>query len=223
MYKIETHLHTAYVSKCGWLGATPLIKAYSNAGYSAIAITDHYNRDTFNYTRTDLSTKGSKAEIFLDGYYRLKDEAEAHGIIIYEGAELRFDESNNDFLLFGYHHELLADPEAIIKMGLEKFRKLCVDDGAVLIQAHPFRKKCTPAPPELIDGLEVLNLNPRHENQNDLAAEYAQKHGLLMIGGSDCHRPGDEALCGIISETLPKDTFEFAKLLRSRNYSVFGK
>ena len=29
MYKIETHLHTTYISHCGWLGAQAIMKAYS--------------------------------------------------------------------------------------------------------------------------------------------------------------------------------------------------
>ena len=48
MYKIETHLHTTYISHCGWLGAQAIMKAYSAAGYDAICVTDHYNRDTFD-------------------------------------------------------------------------------------------------------------------------------------------------------------------------------
>ena len=32
MYKIETHLHTTYISHCGWLGAQAIMKAYSAAG-----------------------------------------------------------------------------------------------------------------------------------------------------------------------------------------------
>ena len=62
MYRIETHLHTAYVSRCGWLGAQALIRMYAAGGYSAICVTDHYNRDTFDYLETDLSAPGSRAD-----------------------------------------------------------------------------------------------------------------------------------------------------------------
>ena len=67
MYKIETHLHTTYISHCGWLGAQAIMKAYSAAGYDAICVTDHYNRDTFDYIEMDLSTPGSKTRDFLLG------------------------------------------------------------------------------------------------------------------------------------------------------------
>ena len=165
MYKIETHLHTTYISHCGWLGAQAIMKAYSAAGYDAICVTDHYNRDTFDYIEMDLSTPGSKTRDFLLGYHRLKREGEKYGIRVYAGAELRFDGSPNDYLLYGFHDELLADPERVMSEGLEAFAPKYRADGALLIQAHPFRGKCTPAPAELLDGVEVLNLNPPRQPQ----------------------------------------------------------
>ena len=44
--------------------------------------------------------------------------------------------------------------------------------------------------------------------------------GKPMTAGSDCHRPGDECRSGILSDTLPKDGFEFARLIRSGNYRL---
>lgn len=220
MYKIETHLHTTYISRCGWLGAQALARAYAAAGYAAICVTDHYNRECFDYAEIDLTAPGSKADAFLLGYRRLKREAALHGILVYEGAELRFDESENDYLLYGFHHDLIADPDALIRGGLAAFAPKCRADGALLVQAHPFRKKCTPAPAAYLDGVEVLNLNPRHDSRNDQARAYAEQHGLLLTAGSDCHRPGDEGVSGILSETLPRDGFEFAALLRSGRYTL---
>ena len=62
LYKIETHLHTTYISHCGWLGAQAILKAYAAAGYAAICVTDHYNRACFDYADIDLTTPGSKTE-----------------------------------------------------------------------------------------------------------------------------------------------------------------
>ena len=53
MYKIEPHLHTKHVSKCGWLYAEELAKGYHEAGYAAIAVTDHYNVNTWEYLGID--------------------------------------------------------------------------------------------------------------------------------------------------------------------------
>ena len=107
MYRIETHLHTAYISRCGWMSAQALIKSYAAAGYDAICVTDHYNRECFDYADIDLTQPGSKTDAFLLGFRRLQREAAGYGIRIYEGAELRFDGSENDYLLYGFSHDLL--------------------------------------------------------------------------------------------------------------------
>ena len=220
MYRIETHLHTTYISHCGWLGAQAIMKYYSACGYDAICVTDHYNRECFDYADIDLTTPGSKTQAFLLGYHRLKREAEKYNIRMYAGAELRFDGSDNDYLLYGFHDELLADPDRVMREGLAAFAPQYRADGALLVQAHPFRKKCTPAPAEYLDGIEVLNLNPRHDSHNDLALAYAKEHHLIMTAGSDCHRPGDQGTTGILSDTLPEDSFGLADLLRSGNYTI---
>ena len=220
MYRIATHLHTTYISRCGWLGAEAIMKYYTACGYDAICVTDHYNRECFDYAEIDLTTPGSKTQAFLQGYHRLKREAEKYNIRVYAGAELRFDGSDNDYLLYGFHDELLADPDRVMREGLAAFAPQYRADGALLVQAHPFRKKCTPAPAEYLDGIEVLNLNPRHDSHNDLALAYAKEHHLIMTAGSDCHRPGDQGTTGILSDTLPEDSFGLADLLRSGNYTI---
>ena len=156
MYRIETHLHTTYISHCGWLGAQAIMKYYSACGYDAICVTDHYNRECFDYADIDLTTPDSKTQAFLLGYHRLKREAEKYNIRVYAGAELRFDGSDNDYLLYGFHDELLADPDRVMREGLAAFAPQYRADGALLVQAHPFRKKCTPAPAEYLDGIEVM-------------------------------------------------------------------
>ncbi|MCD8010554.1 MAG: PHP domain-containing protein [Lachnospiraceae bacterium] len=220
MYRIETHLHTTYSSKCGWLEAEELIAGYKAAGYSGIVVTDHFNRTTFDYLQIDLASEEDKVHPFLEGYHRMKEEGRKQGIQIYKGAELRFDECNNDYLLFGYHNELLRNPEEIFRMGIAAFAPICRAAGAVLIQAHPYRRGCTPAIACYLDGVEVLNGSPRHDSHNDRAAEYAEQFGLIGTAGSDCHRPEDIGVTGILVEHLPENSIELAHLLRSGKFSL---
>lgn len=222
MHKIETHLHTNHVSKCGWLTAEELIAGYKAAGYDAIVVTDHYNRTTFEYLGIDTRAPGDKVGAFLDGYRRMAELGEREGIRVFKGAELRFDESENDYLLYGYADELLEDPEALFRMGIAAFSPIARGQGALLVQAHPYRKKCTPAIACYLDGVEVRNQNPRHANFNELAVEYAQQYGLLGLAGSDCHRTEDIATTGILAAELPGDSFGMARLIRSRNYTLIG-
>ena len=93
---------------------------------------------------------------------------------------------------------------------------------ALIIQAHPYRRKCTPAIACYLDGVEVMNRNPRHENHNDRAEEYAAQFGLLRLGGSDCHRPEDIGLGGILTRELPEDGGALARLIREGRYTVIG-
>lgn len=222
MFLIETHLHTNHSSECGHLTAAEVAKAYQEAGYAALAVTDHYNRDTFRYLGVDTAGPGDKVGAFLTGYRLLKEECDRRGLVLYQGAELRFDECCNDYLLYNYPEELLAEPEKVFRMGIAAFAPLAREAGALLIQAHPYRRKCTPAFACYLDGVEVLNLNPRHDSRNDRAQEYAVLHGLLRTGGSDCHRSEDVGAGGIQAEVLPEDTAGFAALLRSGNYTIIG-
>lgn len=222
MYKIETHLHTNHVSKCGWLDAAALAEGYARAGYAAVAVTDHYNRDTFDYLNIDTTRPGDVVTPFLDGFRRLEEECAKRGLKVYKGAELRFDECYNDYLLYNYPDELLAEPEKIFHLGIAAFAPLAREAGALLIQAHPYRKKCTPAIACYLDGLEVRNLNPRHENYNQRAEEYAAQFGLRRLGGSDCHRTEDIGAGGILTEELPEDGAALVRLIREGRYAVIG-
>ena len=221
-YRIETHLHTNHVSTCGWLDAATLAEGYARAGYAALAVTDHYNRDTFARLGIDPAAPGDVTPAFLDGFCRLEAECAKRGITVYKGAELRFDECDNDYLLFNYPDELLARPGEVFHMGIAAFAPLAREAGALIVQAHPYRKKCTPAFACYLDGVEVCNRNPRHENHNERAEEYAALHGLLRTGGSDCHRAEDIGQGGILAEELPEDDAALVRLLRSGEYTIIG-
>ena len=222
MYKVETHLHTTHVSQCGHMRAAEIVQAYKAAGYSALIVTDHYNRTTFDYLGIDPAAPGDKIGAFLDGFRRVREEGAKVGLRVFKGAELRFDESENDYLLYGWRDDLLAEPDQIFRMGIAAFAPLARSQGALLIQAHPYRAGCTPAIACYLDGVEVLNSNPRHESYNARAAEYAAQFGLIATSGSDCHRPEDVGLAGIEMEKLPSDSMQMSRMLRSRNYRLLG-
>jgi hypothetical protein len=115
------------------------------------------------------------------------------------GMELRFDENLNDYLVYGLTRNSQIE-QKLYRLGLKGFRKLTAGSGIVIVQAHPFRFGMIPASPELIDGIEVYNGNPRHDSKNRQAFEHAEAKGLKMISGSDFHRIGDEARGGVIVE-----------------------
>lgn len=223
MFKIETHLHTLYTSSCAIISAKEIVDGYLAAGYSGLIVTDHYSRDTFRHLHTDTTAGQDKVDAFLAGYRMVKQEGEKRGLKVYRGAEVRFDGSWNDYLLYGYSDALLQNPEEIFTMGVEAFYERCQADGAILIHAHPYRNGGNPTTPMALDGVEVCNANHDHEERNELALEFAQKYDLLQTAGSDCHGPKQVGNAGIEVEHLPADENELVELLRSRNYKLFGK
>lgn len=223
MFKIETHLHTNLSSACGQLSPRQIAEGYHAAGYSGLIVTDHFNRDTFRFLGVDTQGVQDKLAAFLTGYRELLREGEALGLKIYRGAEVRFDGSWNDYLLYGYSDRLLQDPEAIFTMGVERFYERVKADGALLIHAHPFRNGGIPTAAAALDGVEVLNTNRHHDNRNELALRFAREHGLLETAGSDCHETAHIGNGGILMEKLPKTDEELVVLLRSGNYKLFGE
>jgi predicted metal-dependent phosphoesterase TrpH len=220
MYKIETHLHTSHSSPCGKVDADTIARLYAEAGFHGILVTDHF----FHYTCRPHCWNipyQDYFKVFIEGYHRLCKAAEPYGLKIYRGAEVRFDENFNDYLLLDYPDELLSDPLSVFSMGLEKFSPLCRQTGALLIQAHPFRDKNTPADPALVDGYEVKNASPRAANNNHLTAEFIAQHpDKLQLCGSDFHRVEDVGCGGIVTDSLPENTHRLAQLLRSKAYTL---
>lgn len=221
IYRIETHMHTVHTSSCGHLTADELVKAYVDAGFDAVCVTDHFNRATVKYLDIDLNSPDAWKPFFY-GYDQVCKAAEGTGLIVIRGAEVRFDGSENDYLVYGFDpKDLLGEPNAVMSGTLAQFKEKCDEKGAVIIQAHPFRDGCYPSPAEYLHGVEILNLHPRQNNNNSKAIQYGHDNNLLMTAGSDVHRKGDYCRAGILSEWLPKDTFELARLIKENSYQLF--
>ena len=195
-YKYETHLHTDETSPCGKVPADEVVRIYKKAGYTGIVVTDHYYNSFFE--NQPLTNWASKLNLFLTGYKKAFAEGQRLGLDVLLGMEIRFNENVNDYLVFGFDESFLQEYKELYKLNLQAFRELTADKGIIIIQAHPFRPMMVPAPPTLIDGVEIYNGNPRHDSLNHLSAQYAQDHGLKMLSGSDFHQPQDAARGGII-------------------------
>ena len=223
MYKIETHLHTCHSSPCGKVDAETIVRLYGEAGFSGIVVTDHFFRYTCSPHCWNIDPKDF-FPVFIEGYRRMCQAAKPYGLRIYKGAEVRFDGSSNDYLLYNYPDELLEDAAAVFTMGPEKFYSLCQQCGAVFMQAHPFRNNCTQTAPAWLDGIEVYNENPRTDSHNESALAFADRNPtLIRLSGSDFHRPEDTAQGGIITDILPENEAALAALLRRGEYTLHTK
>ena len=218
MFKTETHLHTAETSPCGKVSASEMVKQYHDAGYKTLFISDHFYRKYFDALGS-LSWE-EKVEQFLFGYEMAKVVGESLGMNIIPAAELRLDGSDNDYLLYGVDKAFLISLSKALNMSIKNFYTYAKERGVTVIQAHPLRDhKCTPTP-EFVDGFEVHNGNPRHENFTDKVMELAKEHKKLMTGGSDAHRPQDVGTSGIMSEKEICTAKDYIDVLLEGNFTI---
>jgi len=213
IYKYDTHVHTKEVSPCGKVPAIEVVKLYKDAGYHGIVITDHYC-DSFFESLYSLSWD-EKIDRYLKGYNMALESGKKLGLKVLLGMEIRFIENANDYLVYGFDEDFLRENKELYKLNLKGFRELTKDKNILIFQAHPFRPAMIPAPPELLDGIEIFNGNPRHNSNNDLAYEYALKNQLLMLSGSDFHQKGDVAAGGIIISESIDNSKEFSDIIRN--------
>lgn len=220
MFKFDPHVHTKESSYCGWLPGAEVVRLYKDAGFSGVCITDHYFKSLFD----NLSPKSweKKIDAYLKGYNAAKREGDKIGLNVILGAEVMLNESNNDYLVYGLTKEFLINHPNLFEYSMEEFFGLAKENNFLVYHAHPFRHDGTPQRPELLDGIEVVNACPRHDSRNHLAYEYAKKHNLKMIGGSDCHRPDQVACGGIIANTPITTAEELIYILNSADFSIIG-
>lgn len=223
MFKTETHLHTSEVSGCGRLSAMEMVKLYHEAGYHTLFISDHFDDYTLN--RWGELTWEDKITRFLAGYEAAKEAAADIDMDVLLSAEIRLKCSPNHYLVYGIDRDFLEKLPGKLDILPQDLLKYAHEHGALVIQAHPRRPETNPAlncfpTPEFVDGFEVINSNPRHDDNNNATFEQAKSLGLLMTAGSDAHRYEDVAGTGIYSRERIRTGEQFISLIRSRDVKL---
>lgn len=214
-YQIELHAHTFPVSGCSQVSPKEMVETYKDLGYDAVAITNH-----FMYQHNNIS-KEEYISSFIADFEQAQKYGEELGIKVYLGAEIRFTENNNDYLIFGVNKKMLEDIYDLLPEGIENFRKNHPMPNGVFIQAHPMREGMQNIDVNLLDGMEVFNMHPNHNSKVGMASVYAKENNVsIIVAGSDFHNPNRnfEGVSAVRGTYLPDDTFELAKLLKSGNY-----
>jgi predicted metal-dependent phosphoesterase TrpH len=212
LYKVETHCHTALVSPCSHLSPEELVSEYVAAGYDVLITTDHLT-EWLPIFRGAISWQ-EKVEQYFSGYRAVRRAAEGTPLVVLPAFELTYSTLPGcDFLVYGIDEEMLMRVPEPWDMEMDTFKRAAESVDALVFQAHPFRYT-TPVHPDLVDGVEVYNGNPRHESRNHLAVEFARANDLLPIGGSDAHQLEDIARGGIVLPDLPRTIAEFVRLYR---------
>lgn len=216
--KIDLHVHSSEVSMCGKLTAAQTVEMYKAAGFDAIVLTNHYNRDTADHFARHGQPDFNA--VYHDAYELARAEGEKVGLVVLCGYELRFNGSNNDYLVYGMPEDVRAYPHALFALNPRDFGNIARDRGFLFYQAHPFRNGMLIQHPSSFFGIEVKNGNPRHDSRNDVASLWAEKFGLHKIAGSDCHQTEDVAVTGIETDRTVKTMDDLLAVLRDDDYTI---
>ena len=145
------------------------------------------------------------------------------GIKVFCGVEISY--GGTDFLVYGLNKDwFLAHPEI---MGMAKSEELAflMENGALVIQAHPYREAFyidhIRLFPRSIHGVEVDNAC-RTDFENQMAALYAENYHFLRLAGSDNHIASKlPRLAGVEFDTKLKDEADFIARIFNNEQTLF--
>ena len=221
MYRYETHLHTAPVSKCARTGVRETLEFYKSAGFAGVFITNHFLDG--NISMDTSNSYEERLRFFFSDVEEGKRLAEEIGIAVFGGLEISY--KGTDFLVYGLDEAwFLAHPQ-IMEMKKSEQLPFFMENGALVIHAHPFREAGyidhIRLFPRCVHGVEIFNAN-RTELENDMARIYAAQYGLLATAGSDNHHAGVQKLLGGIQfETPLRDEADFAARIKAGEGELF--
>ncbi len=216
--KIEMHAHTKEVSPCACIPAKVMVKAYADAGYQGLVITDHFNGyvlESFPGSPRERVTK------YIEGFQRAEEAAEGTGLRIILGMESCIAGGGDDFLIYGIDVNFLYEHPQFYAYTQEEAFRACEEYGALLFQAHPGRPGRVFRDVRYMHGVEWYNGNPRDDNNNEKVWEWAKQYPqLLHSSGSDYHNLEDLACAGIILPYEVHNSRELAEAMRKRDHQL---
>ena len=221
MYKYETHLHTYPVSKCAKVGVREVLEFYKKMGYDGVFITNHFLDGNINI---DPSVPyEEKMDFYCSDYEEAKKLSAEIGIKVFFGVEISY--KGTDFLIYGLDKEWYLNNPQIMEMTKRSELEYLAENGALVIQAHPYREARyidhIRLFPRSVHGVEVINAC-RTELENAMAEHYANAYGLLHFAGTDNHIGADKSLlAGMSSERPINDEFDFVESVKNGEMKVF--
>lgn len=221
MYRYETHAHTSPVSSCARATVREQLEFYKKLGYDGIFITNHFLDGNINLPE-GLNYE-QQIEYYFSDVNKGKELAPEIGIKVFEGVEISY--KGTDFLIYGLDEEWYKANPQITKMKKKEELQFFIDNGALVIHAHPFRESSyidhIRLFPRSVEGVETINAN-RTEFENKMADIYADNYGFVKTAGSDNHvGMAQNHLAGVCTETPIDDETDFMERIRTRKIKFF--
>lgn len=192
MAKYDLHIHSSFSSD-GMMDSKTIIKLAIKRNLDGIAITDH------NTIKGGLEAKKYETKDFkvIVGSEIMTDQGEVIGLFLSE--------------------------EINAKKLLDVIYEIKAQDGIIVIP-HPFDEMRHSAlhPNDeyasIIDCIEVFNSRCVFQSYNDKAVEYANKHNLPFVAGSDAHFENEIGNAGIITKSE-----DLREAIIKEDIEIFGK
>lgn len=218
MMKYELHAHTKENDVVVTMTAPEIVRAYKDAGYDGIVITNHFFDYMFEWYKDELAGRGHRGIIdyYLTGYRLAKRTGDEIGVRVLMGMELRFSGTINDYLVYGIDEDFLYGSPLLTALDLDRFLEI-LPPGALVYQAHPFRDDMVVTDPKKLFGIETYN-GATPPQRNEMAEVWARSFGLKEISGSDFHRIQHLARGGVVFQNDVTTEAELARELRAERY-----
>lgn len=222
MYKYELHAHTAECDPHAGIGGAELVKLYREAGYNGLVVTDHYMWSFAKWFADENLASATHEEYikrWLKGYYAAKEAAKETNFTVLAGAEVALDGQINHYLIYGVDEEFFYRAPLLNKCKTIDELTALLPDGALVVQAHPFRKNMTICDPEALFGFEGYNAGTEGF-RNEMAKLYARHYDKRLTSGSDVHGRRALARGGIATERAIHSPQDLINLLESGDYHL---
>lgn len=220
MLRYETHLHTYPVSRCGKATVKETLEFYKEIGYDGVFITNHFLDGNINMDKTEPYEK--LINFYFSDYEEGLKLQEEIGIKVFLGIEVSL--AGTDFLVYGLDKEWFLKNPQIVDMKKSDELKFFMENGALVIQAHPFREAAyidhIRLFPRSVHGVEIINAC-RNDFENSMAKMYADSYELIHFAGSDNHIGKRERLAGMCCSTPLLNELDFINRIKNNEMEVF--
>ena len=208
---IDMHAHSSAISRCCRATVEEVLTTNKSVGIDGIVLTNHYQ---FEYAVNGDSNE--LARRYTEEYYHAKEAGESLGMRVFYGMEVTARKFGcAHMLVYGIDPSFTLEHSDIYDYTLEEMSRAVHEAGAVLIQAHPFRRGGTLVDLNYVDGIEA-NCHPIYEGPcYDMLVPHAQAAGIIMTCGGDYHADTHRVRCGTYLPDFLTGGLDLANYLRT--------